>query len=163
MASTDPFDPPGVTWQRVSPRLTTVRLGLDSIGVLITAAVLVVLSVIFGFWWLWLTTAVIVGLCLAWMAFIPRRVRSWGYAERDDDLLIRHGLLFRTLVVVPYGRMQYVDVTAGPIDRAAGLASVQLHTASAGTDAHIPGLPAQEAARLRDRLAARGESRLAGL
>jgi membrane protein YdbS with pleckstrin-like domain len=32
-----------------------------------------------------------------------------------------------------------------------------------GTDAQIPGLPPDEAARLRDRLASRGEARLAGL
>jgi membrane protein YdbS with pleckstrin-like domain len=71
--------------------------------------------------------------------------------------------MFRSMVVVPYGRMQYVDVEAGPLDRKLGLAKVQLHTASVGTDAQIPGLPPDEAARLRDRLASRGEARLAGL
>ena len=94
---------------------------------------------------------------------IPRQVHAVGYAERDDDLLIRRGVMFRALVVVPYGRMQFVDVQAGPLDRWAGVAKVQLHTASAASDAAIPGLPPTEAARLRDRLAARGEARLAGL
>ena len=60
-------------------------------------------------------------------------------------------------------RMQYVDVQAGPLDRAYGLARVQLHTAAPGTSAHIPGLPADEAARLRDRLTAAGEAQAAGL
>nr|WP_269204746.1 PH domain-containing protein [Motilibacter deserti] len=101
---------------------------------------------------------------MAWAwAVVGRQVAAWGYAERDDDLLLRNGVLFRKLVVVPYGRMQFVDVTAGPLDRAAGVARVQLHTASATTDASIPGLPPAEAARLRDRLAARGEARAAGL
>ena len=59
--------------------------------------------------------------------------------------------------------MQYVDVQAGPVDRRFGIAKVQLHTASPGTDAQIPGLSPEEAARLRDRLARRGEARLAGL
>ena len=94
---------------------------------------------------------------------IPRQVRAIGYAERDDDLLIRHGIMFRTLVVVPYGRMQYVDVQAGPLARKLGIAQVQLHTASASTDATIDGLEPAEAERLRDRLASRGEARLAGL
>ncbi len=49
------------------------------------------------------------------------------------------------------------------MDRKFGLAKVQLHTASSDTDAAIPGLRPEEAARLRDRLAARGEARLAGL
>jgi hypothetical protein len=86
-----------------------------------------------------------------------------GYAERDDDLLIRRGIMFRRLVVVPYGRLQYLDVERGPLDRMFGLASLQLHTASAGSDATVDGLPEQVAEELRDRLAARGEARLAGL
>ena len=78
-------------------------------------------------------------------------------------VLIRKGVMFRSLVVVPYGRMQYVDVTAGPLARIFKIASVQLHTAAMGTDASIDGLTPAEAARLRDRLASRGEARLAGL
>ena len=101
-------------------------------------------------------------ILLGWW-LIGRNYTSWGYAEREDDLLVRHGWLFRRLVVVPYGRMQFVDVTAGPLERKLGLATVQLHTAAAATDATIPGLPPEEAARLRDRLAALGEARSAGL
>lgn len=96
-------------------------------------------------------------------AVLHRRVLSWGYAERDDDLVVTRGVLVRKITVVPYGRMQFLDVTAGPVDRAFGLATVQLHTAAAATDARIPGLAAGEAARLRDRLAALGEARSAGL
>ena len=59
--------------------------------------------------------------------------------------------------------MQFIDVTAGPVDRWYGLATVQLHTASASSDARIPGLPSAEAGQLRDRLATLGEARAAGL
>jgi membrane protein YdbS with pleckstrin-like domain len=59
--------------------------------------------------------------------------------------------------------MQFVDVTAGPLERAFGLATVQLHTAAAATQARIPGLRPDEAARLRDRLAALGEARAEGI
>jgi membrane protein YdbS with pleckstrin-like domain len=91
------------------------------------------------------------------------RYRSWAYLERGDDLLVRRGVMFRRLTVVPYGRMQFVDVTAGPVDRMFGLATVQLHTAAAATDARIPGLSREVADRLRDRLAALVEARAAGL
>ena len=94
---------------------------------------------------------------------IFRAVKAWGYAERDNDLLVRHGLLVRRLSIVPYARMQFVDVTAGPLERAFGLATVQLHTAAAASDAKIPGLPPDEASRLRDRLTALGEDRAEGL
>ena len=158
----DPFSPVGVTWSRVSPKLAIVRLVATGIFFGVVAVPLIVVAVVIGRW-TWAVVVAWVVIAVVVLALVPRRVRSWGYAERDDDLLIKHGLLARNLVVVPYGRMQYVDVHAGPVDRALGLASVQLHTASAGTDAAIPGLPALEASRMRDRLAARGEAKLAGL
>jgi hypothetical protein len=99
---------------------------------------------------------------VAWV-LVGRRYRSWGYGERDDDLLVRRGVMFARLSVVPYGRMQFIDVTAGPFERAFGLATVRLHTAAAATDARIPGLEREEAARLRDRLAELGETQAAGL
>jgi membrane protein YdbS with pleckstrin-like domain len=96
-------------------------------------------------------------------AALHQRYRSWRYAERDEDLLVQRGLMFRKLSVVPYGRMQFIDMTAGPVERIFRLATVQLHTAAAATDARVPGLDRPEAERLRDRLAALGESRAAGL
>lgn len=103
----------------------------------------------------------VVGVLALW--WVRRRVRAWGYLERDDDLLVRRGVMFRRLSVVPYGRMQFVDVTAGPFERVFGLATVKMHTAAMASDARIPGLEQEDAARLRDQLARLGESRLAGL
>jgi membrane protein YdbS with pleckstrin-like domain len=105
---------------------------------------------------------VILGGCSA-DAIAGRRVRAWGYTERADDLLVRRGVMFRRLSVIPYGRMQYVEVTAGPFERAFGLATVQMHTAAAASDARVPGLPADEAARLRDQLTSLGEAHAMGL
>jgi membrane protein YdbS with pleckstrin-like domain len=160
----EPFDPPGEPWVRVSPKLATVRrIGLLAFWVPVTVAGVAVLVLTAPLWVAVLVAVVAVAL-LAWgWVIVGRRVRSWGYAERDDDLLVTRGVLRRQLVVVPYGRMQFVDVTAGPLDRRLGLATVQLHTAAAATDATIPGLVPAEAARLRDRLAARGEATAAGV
>jgi uncharacterized protein len=97
------------------------------------------------------------------LRFLHNRFRSWAYQEREEDLVVRRGVAFRRLSVVPYGRMQYVDVTAGPIERLFRLATVKLHTAAAATDARIPGLDPEEAARLRDQLARLGEAKAAGL
>jgi uncharacterized protein len=95
--------------------------------------------------------------------FLRNRFRTWAYQERDEDLLVSRGVLVRRLSVVPYGRMQFIDVTVGPVERLFKLATVRLHTAAAATDARIPGLEPQEAERLRDRLAALGEAKAAGL
>lgn len=110
-----------------------------------------------------IVAASVTGVGLLVERFVQRRVRAWGYCERHDDLLVRRGVLFGRLSVVPYGRMQFIDVTAGPIERSFGLATVRLHTAAAASDARIPGLSRADAAELRDHLAALGESRAAGL
>ena len=159
----EPFAPAGEPWVRVSPRLATLRrmllAGIGGLGTLIAAGLCTMAA-----WWLAVLVLVVGAALIGWgWVVVGRAVRSWGYAERADDLLITRGILYRQLVVVPYGRMQFVDVTAGPLDRRFGLATVQLHTAAAATDAQIPGLVPAEAARLRDRLAARGEAGSAGL
>jgi membrane protein YdbS with pleckstrin-like domain len=125
----------------------SLAIGLDSVSSVAAVATGAATIIVLG--WTW------------WM--IGRNWRSWGYAERNDDLLVVHGALFRTLVVVPYGRMQLVDVVAGPIERAFGLVNIKLHTAAASTDARIRGLRPDDAGMLRDRLAALGETHAAGL
>lgn len=112
----------------------------------------------------WAAFAVLPLALLLWgWVMLERNWRSWRYAERADDLLISRGVLWRQETVVPYGRMQLVEVTSGPVERHFGLSSVQLHTAAAATDATIPGLDPAEAERLRDRLTELGEARSAGL
>jgi uncharacterized protein len=110
-----------------------------------------------------IAVAVVVAGALAALWCARNRFRSWVYQERDEDLIVERGVLIHRLSVVPYGRMQFVDVSAGPVDRVFRLATVKLHTAAAASDARIPGLERDEAARLRDRLAALGEAKAAGL
>ncbi|MEU8133176.1 PH domain-containing protein [Streptodolium elevatio] len=156
--------PPEQPWHPVSEQLFRVRRFL-LVGAMVPIAVAgAVLAALFVAAWLGalIVAAVLVGLVWG-VSALRRNQRSWRYAERADDLLIAHGVQFRRLTVVPYGRMQFVDVTAGPVERRFGIATIKLHTASAGTDAVIRGLPPEEAARLRDRLAERGEARSAGL
>lgn len=158
------FGLPERDYRLVSPRLATMRRAIFVVVLVILAALV---AVTLGLLWggapsIAALLVAAVGLGWGWVA-LGRTARSWRYAERAEDLLIVHGVLFRRLVVVPYGRMQLVDVHVDPLSRAFGLARVQLHTAAATTDAHIPGLEPAEATRLRDRLSALGEARSAGL
>ena len=161
----DLFAPPGNRWHPVSPALARMRHTVLLVGAVVVAAALVVLLVVLGApLWLPVLVVLVVAAAAAWAwVLVTRNARWWGYAERDDDLYIKHGALYRRLVAVPYGRMQYVDVTAGPLEQAYGIATVHLHTASPHTSARIPGLPRDEAARLRDRLTSLGEAQAAGL
>ncbi|MHB8794638.1 MAG: PH domain-containing protein [Candidatus Nanopelagicales bacterium] len=152
-------------WTLVSPRLIVARRITLALGYLLVAAgvaALFVIPTVPGWAAIGATAAAVVVFGWLWW-LVGRRVRSFGYCERGDDLLVTSGILFRRMVIVPYGRMQLVDVKAGPIDRWLGITTVQLHTAAATTDAQIPGLVPADAAGLRDRLARRGEQRTAGL
>jgi membrane protein YdbS with pleckstrin-like domain len=155
--------PDTVAWRPVSRKLITVELIARGIGVVVLLAGLS-LGWALAPHWLWPAGMGVVVAYAIWRSIVTfRAVRAWGYAERDQDLLVKHGLLIRRLSIVPYARMQFVDVTAGPLERAFGLATVQLHTAAAASDARVPGLPPEEAARLRDRLTALGENQSEGL
>ena len=161
----DLFAPPGTVWQPVSPALPRLRRLLLLLVVAALLVVLLVLTLLLDLpVGLWLPLAlVLLAVAVAGWVVVGRNARWWGYAEREEDLYVRHGALYRRLVVVPYGRMQYVDVEAGPLEQLFRVASVHLHTASPGTSARIPGLPAEEAARLRDRLTTLGTAQAAGL
>ncbi len=159
---TDPMSPPDAEFRPVSPKLATVRVVSSLIGfapLLIAAAVTAVLLTK----WLWIAFAVVAALTVWVLWLIPRQVRAMAYGIGPEEFLVRKGVMFRSLTLIPYGRIQYVEVSEGPIARAYGIAEIKLHTASAETDATLNGVPAEEAARLRDMLAERGSAELAGL
>lgn len=153
---------PGVTWRRVSTRLIAVELtATAAIGLVLIAATLPFL--IQGQWWAgWLCAVFALGTLITG-AIRARRVGTFGYQLRADDLLFRRGILFQRFVAVPYGRMQLVDITRGPLSRLAGLSELKLITAAAASGIVIPGLTAEDADQLRDRLVELAESRRAGL
>lgn len=153
-----------VDWRPVDGRLVWVRLINLAAGALPLAVVATILAT---WWWgprfAWLTAALSAVLITARVIAIARAVRVWAYAETDEHLLVRHGIWTRRLSIVPYGRLQYLDLTADPASRVFGLTTVKLHTAAATTDATVPGLAPPEATALRDRLADVSGARTEGL
>lgn len=142
-----------------------VDLTLNFVFVLLLGVVLAVLmlvpadvprTVLWG-----LAALIVFSVIMALLAF--RRVRAIGYILREDDLLFRRGIMFERVVAVPYGRLQLVDVTRGPLLRAFGLATLKFVTASAATGVHLPGLTLTDAEALRDRLVELAETRRSGL
>jgi uncharacterized protein len=154
---------PTVEWRRVSPK----QIGVELLGTLVSALVFVAVGVFFllvvgtAFGWVIIGASVVLHGIMALLA--ARRVRAIGYQLREDDLVFRRGIMWQRIVAVPYGRMQLVDITRGPVARALGLAELKLVTAAAVTSVTIPGLVSEDAEELRDRLVELAESRRAGL
>lgn len=166
---TDELDPGAVTlrgdelpWRTVSPALRTVRLITLGGWLLPFVLAFAVLAVLVSSWF-WIGAAVVAAL-LAWGAWlVGRQVSAISWIELPDEIVIRKGRLFRSLVSIPYGRLQYIDVESGPLMRSRGIASCEFHTASPESGGTLPGLPVDEAEALRGRLASRGEAQRAGL
>lgn len=91
-------------------------------------------------------------LLVGWAMAVPvRRYRSWGYRMEADELHIQRGVWTRFRTIVPFGRVQHIDVAQGPIERRFGLGTLILHTAGTRSSAvALPGLAFEEAGRMRD-------------
>ncbi|MCU1598829.1 MAG: uncharacterized protein JWQ47_2568 [Glaciihabitans sp.] len=160
---TDRLQLPGITWLRVSPKYVVVDVSGYVVFAVIAIVVTSIPALVSQLTPLWLIPAAVLVIMIIVIAFVPRRVRSIGYQLRDDDLLFRRGILFQRFVSVPYGRMQLVDISRGPVSRALGLSDLRFVTAAASSGVAIPGLPINDAEALRDRLVALAETRRVGL
>ncbi len=93
-------------------------------------------------------TALLVGGTLA--RVVPGLAYArWRYVVGEQSLELHHGVIVHSRSWVPWFRIQHVDVAQGPIERRLGLAHLVVHTASASTDATIPGIPAADAEHMR--------------
>lgn len=165
MHSQEPqFQQSSPEWQRVSPKYAIVDLISNLVVSGIVLAVLAVVFTVRG-WQLWqiigFSALAVVLLVSAALAF--RRVKAIGYILREDDLIFRRGIMFERIIAVPYGRLQLVDVTRGPLLRALGLATLKFITAAPATGVQLPGLTVSDAEALRDHLVRLAETRRSGL
>lgn len=95
---------------------------------------------------------------LAWIAagivtltFPSRRAQRWGYRMGERELRVARGWLFRTDTIVPFVRVQHIDVGQGPIERWFGLSHLIVHTSGThNSTVTLPGLPSDQAAAMRE-------------
>ena len=153
----------GGVWHQISRKYVTVQLISTGSLLLIVVAVTLVLTLLLHQQWMWIPGGILTVILVWTLAILPRQARSIGYRLRDDDLVFRRGILWQRIVAVPYGRMQLIDITHGPLDRGFGIAQLKFVTAAASTGVVIPGLEQSTAETLRDHLVQVAESRRTGL
>ena len=99
-----------------------------------------------------------VWLVVAWLVLVLpwRRYQACGYRMGADRLQIVRGLLFRKDTIVPFGRVQHIDVAKGPVERFFGLATLTLHTAGThNASVSLPGLAEANALAIRETIRAK--------
>lgn len=150
-------------WHQISKRYVTTQLLSDAIVAVLVVITGAVVAGVTGQWWPWAAAGALIVLTVLGAFVTARQARSIGYQLREDDIVFRRGILWQRMVAVPYGRMQLIDVTQGPLERIFGISQLKLVTAAATTGVAIPGLPFATAEQLRDLLVEVAESRRTGL
>ena len=165
-------------WVRAHPSYTKIRL-IQVVGLFITlVGVFTALTVMFEMMrssdvlpkttWLSALTGAIAAVLVVWgiwwAALLPRRTRALGYSLRPNHLMARQGVLFRHVTSIPYGRIQYVDVDSGPLERAHHLVRLTIRTAGVtASKVTLYGIPAEHGQQLRQLLIRRADERMAAL
>ena len=93
-----------------------------------------------------------------YIAFLApgRRYRAWSYAIDEDNLRIARGVWKRVETIVPLVRVQHIDISQGPIERASGVCRLVLHTAGTmHSRVVLPGLERTRAEKMRTAIRAR--------
>jgi len=68
------------------------------------------------------------------------------YALREKDIIYQAGLFWRTFTILPFSRIQHVEVHQGPIDRIFDLGKLKVYTAGgSSSDLSISGLAIDKA------------------
>jgi membrane protein YdbS with pleckstrin-like domain len=116
----------------------------------------VLLAVVLGAWWPAARTVLVAATAAALLVTVAaepwyqrRRYRAFSYRLGADALEIAQGVWWKRRLVLPYHRLQRVDLHQGPLERWRGLTALRLHTASPATDAVLPGVSEADAAVLR--------------
>ena len=105
-------------------------------------------------------SGIIAGLVLLFAAIVifrfpRRRYGARGYNMSDDRLRVVRGVWWHSDTVVPFGRVQHIDVDQGPIERAFGIATMTLHTAgNHNASVKLPGLEQELAKQMREEIRA---------
>jgi hypothetical protein len=106
--------------------------------------------------WGWLSGAVLLLSLWAVLTLPTRQFLTWGHSEEGDALRVVHGYMFHTDTVVPFVRVQHIDVGQGPIERLCGVSHLVVHTAGTHNSiVTLPGLDPVRAAEIRDSIRAR--------
>ncbi len=155
-AAPNPPATPPIDWQALPARSRTLFLAGTMPGVALPAAAagfLLAAATDQGSPWLGAATGLLLGLAFGvWLGAKQYRHTFWRLDE--SGLAVRRGRLWQRETRVPATRVQHLDLQRGPLQRRRNLATLVVHTAGTRHSAvTVPHLDADDAERLRDRLA----------
>jgi membrane protein YdbS with pleckstrin-like domain len=147
------LDPVSITAERITRGIAAAILAGG--GILTLLPILFAVSpgllgslLMLGGW----ASAVLLATAWAWF-WPPARYRHTSYSVDEQGIVIRSGVVWRSVVSVPQSRVQHTDVSLGPIERSLGLATLIIHTAGTQhASISLGGLSKEVAFAIRDYL-----------
>ena len=141
-------------WQVMPPEHrheVIFQAGIAAVVLALVSLIPMALPLPEGFRWpSWQVPLTVCALCLLVALLQLRMIRMKGFALRDHDIAYRSGLYWHKQVILPFNRVQHVEVASGPVQRRFGLATLKFFTAGgASVDLKISGLLHDDANRLR--------------
>ena len=135
------LDPSYTTVMRIEGLLTTLPF-------IVGATVLSLTGVVAP----WVPGIPVLILAVVLIGIVPlKRYRARGYDMSADRLRVVKGVLFHADTVVPFSRVQHLDVEQGPLERMFGIARLILHTAGThNASVTLPGLRHETATTMRE-------------
>lgn len=126
------------------------RLPLAVLGTM-TVLVLAIVASATGVTQVWGATLIAFLVFATATVMLPdAQYARWRWRLTEHACEAEHGVFTHQVRVLPYFRIQHIDVEHGPVDRWLGLARLRIHTASVTTT--LPGLSDAVAGQLRTRL-----------
>jgi membrane protein YdbS with pleckstrin-like domain len=141
-------------WRPLHPAVRTVWSVKTALVGTVALAIATALVLFLGLplWLLGFAVPIVVVVAILATVGTRWRYERWVFRFAPGALELRYGVWFRTVSAVPYHRIQQIDIEQGPIERRLGIVTLSLTTASSASDGWIPGIHADEADGIRERL-----------
>ncbi|MGE5355051.1 MAG: PH domain-containing protein [Deltaproteobacteria bacterium] len=89
-------------------------------------------------------------ICAFFLISTKKAFNRKSYSIRHNDLIFRRGVLFNRITIVPFNRIQHIELTRGPVENFFNLCSIKFFTAGGSqSDIIIPGLNTETANKIK--------------
>ncbi len=143
-----------VTFERHPPRYKSYRFVLTTLLWIVPVTGFVIVASAFPeAWMLWAGLPLVILITVSFVA-VPIGYRRRAYALRTRDITYKKGWLYKSMITLPFNRIQHTEVSQGPVERKFRLATLKIFTAGgSSSDLAIPGLDQETAQELREFIA----------
>ena len=95
---------------------------------------------------------ILLSVLLIWSTALSLiRYKYKGYAVREHDIIYKSGIFSRITTIIPYNRIQHIEISQGFLDRMFNLSKIKIYTAGGAMgDMSISGLSLDKGSEIKN-------------